>query len=120
MAAWGAHGCGVYPETNAPPFAPALVTCGEEDADRLHISRQFAYSRREAGGHVLVKVFPGGHELDARALALARAWLAAFAQGGGWPRAWGEDDTGQVRPPALIDVEFRNPLYTGEIERLWR
>ncbi|MBR4616344.1 MAG: hypothetical protein IKO55_12115, partial [Kiritimatiellae bacterium] len=50
VAAWGAHGCGVYSETNAPPFAPALVTCGEGDEDRLRISRRFAYARREAGG----------------------------------------------------------------------
>ena len=120
VAAWGAHGCGVYPETNASPFSPALVTCGEGDEDRLRISRQFAYARREAGGHVLVKTYPSGHELDGRVLVLARAWLTAFAQGGGWPRAWGEDDTGQVRPPSLIDLEFRNPLYTEEIERLWR
>ncbi len=120
VAAWGAHGCGVYPETNAPPFAPALVTCGEGDADRLRISRQFAYARREAGGHVLVKTYPSGHELDGRVLVLARAWLTAFAQGGGWPRAWGEDDTWQVRPLAQIDPEFRNPLYTEEMKRLWR
>ena len=120
VSAWGAHGCGVYPETATPPFAPALVTCGDGDEDRLRISRRFASARREAGGHVLTRTFSCGHELDARVLALARAWLAAFSAGHPSIRAWGEDDTGQVRPPVQIDPEFRNPLYTEEIARLWR
>ena len=120
VAAWGAHGCGVYPDGDMPPFAPALVTCGEEDADRLRISRQFAYRRREAGGMVLWRPYPGGHDLDPATLALARAWLAAFAGGTPPVRAWGEDDTWRILPAARIDPEFRNPLYSAELMRLWR
>ena len=120
VLAWGAHGCGVFPESDSSPRRPALVTCGVEDEERLRISRQFAYRRREAGGHVLWRAYPSGHDLDPAALELARAWLAAFANGGRWPRAWGEDDTRAVRPAALIDPEFRNPLYTEAVEKAWR
>ena len=120
VAAWGAHGCGVYPDGDMPPFAPALVTCGEDDEDRLRISRQFAYRRREAGGMVMWRPYPGGHALDPDALELARAWLAAFARERPAVRAWGEDDTWRVRPVRLIDPEFRNPLYTSELAEAWR
>ena len=120
VAAWGAHGCGVYPEKDTPPFAPALVTCGESDEYRLRISRQFSYRRREAGGAVLWRPYPCGHNLEPAALALARAWLASFAGDEPSVRAWGEDDTGRVLPVVQIDPEFRNPLYSAELESLWR
>ena len=120
VAAWGAHGCGVYPDADLAPQPPSLITCGEEDAERFSICRQFAYRRRESGGLVLLRIFDCGHELDPAALALARAWLSAFA-GESLPiRAWGEDDTCRVLPVSRIDREFRNPLHTQEIERLWR
>ena len=120
VAAWGAHGCGVYPDADLAPCPPALITCGEEDAERFYICRQFAYRRRESGGLVLLRIFDCGHELDPAALALARAWLSAFA-GESLPiRAWGEDDTCRVLPVSRIDREFRNPIHTQEIERLWR
>ena len=54
------------------------------------------------------------------ALALARAWLASFAGDEPSVRVWGEDDTGRVLPVAQIDPEFRNPLYSAELESLWR
>ncbi len=120
VSAWGAHGCGVYPEKDVSPFVPALVTCGEDDEARLRISRQFAYRRREAGGAVLWRSFPCGHALDPNALDLARAWLAAFSGERPPVRAWGEDDTMRVRPVRLIDPEFRNPLYSEELEVAWR
>ena len=120
VAAWGAHGCGVYPDGDMPPFAPALITCGEGDEDRLRISRQFAYRRREAGGMVLWRPYPGGHGLDPATLALARAWLAAFAGGTPPVRAWGEDDTWRILPAARIDPEFRNPLYSAELAQRWK
>ena len=120
VAAWGAHGCGVYPDADLAPQPPSLITCGEGDAERLSICRQFAYRRRESGGLVLLRIFDCGHELDPAALALARAWLSAFA-GESLPiRAWGEDDTCRVLPVTRIDREFRNPIHTQEIERLWR
>jgi hypothetical protein len=33
---------------------------------------------------------------------------------------WGEDDTQRVLPVSRIDREFRNPLYSSDIERLWK
>lgn len=61
----------------------------------------------------------GGHELNDRALRLARAFLAAAASQAACP-FWGEDDTRRVLPRARIDVEFQNPLYTAEIAELWQ
>ena len=120
VAAWGAHGCGVYPDADLAPQPPSLITCGEGDAERFSICRQFAYRRRESGGLVLLRIFDCGHELDPAALALARAWLSAFAGESLPVTAWGEDDTRRVLPVSRIDREFRNPLHTQEIERLWR
>ena len=120
VAAWGAHGCGVYPDTDLAPYPPSLITCGEEDAERFSICRQFAYRRRESGGLVLLRIFDCGHELDPAALALARAWLSAFAGESLPVTAWGEDDTCRVLPVSRIDRKFRNPIHTQEIERLWR
>ncbi len=121
VVAWGAHGCGVYPDAATPPLAPALITCGVDDAERLNIGRQFAYNRREAGGMVLAKAYPGGHELDEDALRLARAFVSVFAGAAPpAPHAWGEDDTLAVRFPARIDREFRNPLFTPAIKELWQ
>lgn len=95
--------------------------CGEGDADRLRIGREFAYAAREAGRGVVWKVFDGiGHELPPPAVALARAWFAAIDADGGRCAVWGEDDTGRVRPADEIDAEFRNPLHSPEVLRLWR
>ncbi|MDD4018677.1 MAG: hypothetical protein PHV28_12130 [Kiritimatiellae bacterium] len=123
VAAWGVHGCGVYFEGAVSNRAPALVTCGEEDAERLVISRQFAYRYRESGGALLWKPLAGGHTLYPAALALARAWFDAALSGETSPRFIGEDDTGRVvsaKDASRIDVEFRNPLYNEMIRELWR
>jgi len=118
VAAWGAHACGVYFTGNIPhPAAPALITCGVQDAERLVISRQFLYRYRESGGELLWKTYPGGHELNPAALELARAWLDAVLSGAK-ARKFGEDDSMLIRK--RIDTEFRNPLYTPQIEALWR
>ena len=123
VAAWGAHGCGVYFEGTVSNPAPALVTCGEEDAERLVISRQFAYRYRESGGALLWKPLACGHTPDPAALALARASFDADLSGETAPRFIGEDDTGRAVPPAQgerIDMEFRNPLYNETIRELWQ
>ena len=118
VAAWGVYGCGVYPD--APKAkVPGFVACGMDDADRLRISRDFAYRYREAGGLLLWKPVKAGHELNSRALTLSREFFAAVAVG--VPCAlWGEDDTRQIKPCDRIDVEFRNPLYNSRIAALWR
>ena len=96
---------------------PGFIACGLEDEDRLRISRDFVYHCREAGGSLIWYPTRGGHELNDRALQLARAFLAASKN---VCTLRGEDDTRRILPCAQIDVEFRNPLYTNEIAELWR
>lgn len=117
VAAWGVHGCGVFPE--APRTgAPGFVTCGVEDGARLPVCRLFACRFREAGGLLIWKTLDGGHAFGPAAGGLARAFFAAVAEGR--PCAvWGEDDTLLVRPFEAIDPEYRNPLWTEELRRLW-
>lgn len=95
------------------------MTCGEKDAERMTIGRNFAARYREKGGPLLLKPLPGGHELDERALSLAREWLRAMLSGGeSW--IWGEDGTYKVKDKDLIDPDVRNPLYTRRLVELWR
>ena len=118
VAAWGVYGCGVYPDMPKAKV-PGFIACGKDDAERLRISRDFAYRYREAGGLLLWKPVNAGHEIDSLALALSREFFAAVAHGA--PCAlWGEDDTRQIKPCDRIDVEFRNPLYNSRIADLWR
>ena len=119
VAAWGAHGCGVYPDAPYATSASALVTCGERDAERMRISRHFTCGYREKGGALLLKPLPGGHELDEKALSIAREWLRAVL-GGGESWIWGEDDTYRIVDRESIEPEFRNPLYTNRLADLWR
>ncbi len=116
VAAWGVHGCGVYPETISSNAAPALITCGLQDAERVPISRHFIYRYREAGGSLLWKPLPSGHELSSDALALAEAWFDAILSDA-TATVFGEDDTRQIK--SSIDIEFRNPLYTERLQKLW-
>lgn len=118
VAAWGLHGCGVYPDRVCCAKAPALITCGVNDKERFQISRNFVYRYRETGGDLLWKPFlRNGHELNREALELAKAWFDALLSG---DRAlcYGEDETGQIG--GNIDIEFRNPLYNKKIMELWK
>ena len=95
-----------------------FVSCGKDDAERLRISRDFAYRYRESGGVLLWKPVEAGHEMSPRSLCLAREFFSAIASG--VPCSlWGEDDTRQIRPRDRIDVEFRNPLYNDSIAAIW-
>ena len=123
VAAWGAHGCGVFPAAPGTRSAdgrlpPALVTCGARDADRAAISRAFAGRYRDAGGEALLKIFPSGHELDPAALALARAWFDAILSGEN-AGLWGEDGTDRILPKARIDPDERNPIPSPAVRALW-
>ena len=118
VAAWGVYGCGVYPDMPKAK-APGFVACGMDDAERLRISRDFAYRYREAGGLLLWKPVKAGHELNSIALALSREFFAAVAAGAPCS-LWGEDDTRQIKPCNRIDAEFRNPLYNSAVADLWR
>ena len=118
VAAWGVHASGVYPDTIRNATAPALITCGTEDAERLQISRHFVYRYREAGGEILWKPYAGtGHGLTREALALAEAWFDALLSGQN-DRICGEDDT--LKIGGKIDPEFRNILYSHTIQQLWQ
>ena len=119
VAAWGAHGCGVYPDGPVANKAPALLTCGFGDEDRMRITRSFAMRYREEGGLALLKPFAGGHELGDGALGVAREWIRAVMAGGeSW--IWGEDDTMRVKDRGDIEVESRNPLYTRRLSEMWQ
>ena len=118
VAAWGVYGCGVYPDMPKAKV-PGFIACGKDDAERLRISRDFAYRYRESGGLLLWKPVKSGHELNSHALALSREFFATVAHGAPCS-LWGEDDTRQIKPCDRIDVEFRNPLYNSRIAALWR
>ena len=121
VAAWGSHACGVYPPEIRVSSAPALLTCGEKDSERLAISRIFLYRYREHGGRLIWKIYPGGHELTREVLALAWTWFDDLLSNKDIC-SYGEDDTGRVVPAATeksIEVEFRNPLYSAESQELW-
>ena len=119
VAAWGVHACGFYPVKVSNPKAPALISCGENDAERVQISRHFIYRYREAGGELLWKPFRGvGHELSPNALELAHAWFDAVFSGAK-PIAYGEDDMLKIKPKKRISIEYRNPLYSEKIRELW-
>ena len=121
VAAWGSHACGVYPPEIRVSSAPALLTCGMEDAERLAISRIFLYRYREHGGKLIWKIYPGGHELTGEVFALARTWFDDLLSNK-VIRSYGEDDTGRIVPASAeksIEVEFRNPLYSTGLQELW-
>ena len=73
--AWGSHVCDVYPPEIRVPSAPASLTCGVEDSERLAISRIFLYRYREYGGNLIWEIYPGGHELTRQVLALPQTWF---------------------------------------------
>ena len=71
---------------------------------------------------MLWKIYPGGHELNAEALALARSWFDAVLSGSVAPDV-GEDDTLRTVPVSAmeaIDIEFRNPLFNAAVREGWR
>ena len=138
--AWVSHACGVFHEPSVRMRkTPGLVTCGDADAARDILSREFVAKARRIGQQVMWKSCPNHpHDVPPDSLALARtflehydalnrdaldlasAWLVAFSGKTPSVKAWGEDDTQRVLPVSRIDREFRNPLYSSDIERLWK
>ena len=117
IAAWGVYGCGVYPDKTVV-ISPGVVICGSRDSERFRISREFVYRYREAGGLVLWKPVPSGHEINATATRLTEFFFEAVASGKPCV-LWGEDDTMQIRPKEEIDIEFLNPLHNKRLAELW-
>jgi poly(3-hydroxybutyrate) depolymerase len=118
IAAWGVLGCGVFPDV-VRTDAPAVIICGIKDSDRLRISRNFVYRRRESGAPTLWMPVRGGHELNNAALELVRGFFAAVANDDSCA-LWGEDATHRVRAKAEIEIELRNPLYNSVLLNIWR
>lgn len=122
VEAWGLHACGVYPQVAQKNGVPAFITCGMQDADRVRISKAFIYKYRESGGSLIWKPYNGGHELNKEALEFARQFFDDILSKHTCPIYIGEDETGIVVPAknaSEIDVEFRNPLYSETLKKLW-
>lgn len=122
VEAWGLHACGVYPQVAQKNGVPAFITCGMQDADRVRISKTFIYKYRESGGSLIWKPYNGGHELNKEALEFARQFFDDILSKCSRPIYIGEDETWIVVPAkktSEIDVEFRNPLYSEALKKLW-
>ena len=122
IEAWGLHACGVYPQIAQKNGVPAFITCGMQDADRVRISKTFIYKYRESGGSLIWKPYNGGHELNKEALEFARQFFDDILSKHTCPIYIGEDESGIVVPAknaSEIDVEFRNPLYSEKLRKLW-
>jgi len=78
--AWVSHACGVFHEPSAKMAGvPGLVTCGDADAARYVISRDFVAKCREKGVSVLWRSFPNHpHDVPPDSLKLARAFLSHY------------------------------------------
>ena len=90
--AWVSHACGVFHEPSIRMRrTPGLVTCGDADAARDILSREFVAKSRRVGQQVMWKSYPNHpHDVPQGSLALARAFLEHYdamhrddLQGGG-------------------------------------
>ena len=76
--AWVAHACGVFwqPNDAMKDIPQGLVTCGDADAQRYVLGRDFARACLKAGIPLLWKTIPNSaHEVTEASLKLARAFL---------------------------------------------
>ena len=118
VVAWGAHACGVYPDKLNSTNAKVLITCGEGDIERYHISKQFIFNYREHNGFLLWKPFKNlDHRLSPDVLLFAREWFDAILNKKAI-MAYGEDDT--LKIDGDIDIEYKNPLYSAKLLELWQ
>lgn len=127
VGAWALHASGVYFNAKGwkKPFAPGLITCGTDDAERFQISRSFIFNFRESGGDVIwVPYRDRGHELTDEALEIARQFFEDRILGCKSALV-GDDDTRQTFPAtdeniSKIEVEYRNYLTSEKLAELWR
>jgi len=106
--AWVSHACGVFHEPNTRmKGVPGLVTCGDADAARDILSRDFVAKARKVRQPVIWKSFPNHpHDVPPGSLALARAFL------GHWHETMcGElgEAVAQERDPPGKDRDKRGP-----------
>ena len=131
VLAWAAHACGVYELWDAEDAerlakAPFLITCGEEDRGRYHVSLMFIQNARRLGAVSIWKSYPGGgHELPSVALTLAKAFFASVLNGERRPRFIGDDQTGRLFEVGSgsaedVDAEERSVFFDFRTARLWR
>jgi hypothetical protein len=134
VKAWGAHACGVWykvktSKTNSAHLKKndrifALVTCGENDAQRLLLSLDYVRHAREKGNEIIFRSYPGGHELNHTVLALARAFFESVLTGTKI-KYIGDDQIMRYYPSnskraGRIDLEYRNPFLDLQTAELWR
>lgn len=76
-AAWVSHACGMFHEPMAAMRrVPGLATCGDADAARYVIGRDFVERARRKGENVIWKSFPNRrHDVPEESLLLARAFF---------------------------------------------
>lgn len=82
--AWVSHACGVFHEPRvAMKDVPGLVTCGDVDAARYVISREFVTKSRRRGIDIIWKSFPNHpHDVPPDSLRLAREFFAYHLSAG--------------------------------------
>ena len=99
--AWASHACGVFHEPSARMRgAPGLVTCGDADAARDVLSRDFVAKARKAGQPVVWKSFPNHpHDVPPGSLALARAFLGHWHETRGGDLGEAERSGGSAASP---------------------
>ena len=78
--AWVSHACGVFHEPSIKMRGtPGLVTCGDADAARDVLSREFVAKSRKMNLPVIWKSYPNRpHDVPQGSLALARAFLEHY------------------------------------------
>ncbi len=78
--AWVSHACGVFHEPTAGMRSvPGLVTCGDADAQRYVISRNFVEKYRKKGCNIIWRSFPNHpHDVPPDSLRLAREFLTYY------------------------------------------
>lgn len=141
--AWVSHACGVFHEPSAQMAdVPGLVTCGDVDAARYIISRDFVEKCHACGVSVLWRSFPNHpHDVPPDSLKLARAFLSHYHKlyqadlsGPDWmsakikpqppPPFVGDDQDGVFYPAddrrvKRIPVEDRVELPSEEVAQAW-
>ena len=107
--AWVSHACGVFPEPSARMLnVQGLVTCGDADAARDVLSRDFVAKARKVGQPVVWKSFPNHpHDVPPGSLALARAFLGHWHEADGS----GRDKRG---PPRFVGDEPEGVYWPAE------
>ncbi len=139
VEAWGAHACGVWPQKswfrksnfkgrtkeNQVSFSPGIVTCGEKDVERYHLTLRFAQEARRRGIDILWKSYPSGHGLNNRELSLAKVFFESVLLNPDKKIKFiGDDQLMQYYPidskaAENIEIEDRSVFFNEKTAELW-